>query len=396
MCFDLWVSEVSIADVQRITPDRNLDDHESDIETPKVSVVITSFNYAKYVLDAMRSVRAQNYANFECFIVDDASTDGSQKLIREEIARIDDGRFELLPLTNRVGQTGAFRVGLQKASGPFVAFLDADDLWMPDFLRAHVVCQLNTSWTSGFSYSDAIVLGADREILQGTWMDCGKNRPAKLAGGPETSRVVVTPTALIQPFDAETDVVEFLEHPWPAKWHFAPTSGCVFRRGLLTEIFPESDSDEISADYHIEMMASLLTGSLAISKALFFYRLHGENYFASHPVVGGKSLPGPWNDEENLTRNDKLLEHLQRRYDRLGALFGDWTVHTAAKKIARVSRAQRTLFATNQPELYRRVFHTPRYMSTRLANKMRGAIHGLRKPFARSQSETVITGSDGM
>ena len=352
-----------------------------DIHEPKVSVIVTSFNYRNYVKDAIRSVQTQHYKNFECLIVDDASTDGSADLIHDELDRLSDRRFELVRLTENVGQAGAFREGLRKASGSFVAFLDADDMWMPDFLQAHVMCHLNTSHSAGFSFSDAIVIGSEGEVLQGTWMDCKKDRPTMLSGDGGEGCIVTTPTDLIRQFDPATDTVEFVEHPSPARWHFAPTSGCVFRRGLLTEIFPETDADKISADYHIEMMASLLTGSLAISKALFFYRLHGENHHASHPVVGGRSIPGPWDQEDTLNRNDQLLEVLQQRYERLSALFGDWTVLSAAKRIALVSRQQRNVFAENQPELYRRVFRVPKWMSPQSSIKLREATRRLPKPF---------------
>jgi glycosyltransferase involved in cell wall biosynthesis len=99
--------------------------------TPAVTVVVTSFNYGRYVAAALESVRAQTMADFECVIVDDGSIDDSVAVIESFLS---DPRFRLVNQQNR-GVSHARNVGIGLAGAPFVAFLDADDLWRPEKLQ---------------------------------------------------------------------------------------------------------------------------------------------------------------------------------------------------------------------------------------------------------------------
>jgi glycosyltransferase involved in cell wall biosynthesis len=98
---------------------------------PAATVVVTSYNYGRYVGAALESVRAQTAADFECVVVDDGSTDDSIRVIKSFLA---DPRFRLVRQQNR-GVSHARNVGIGLARGPFVAFLDADDLWRPTKLE---------------------------------------------------------------------------------------------------------------------------------------------------------------------------------------------------------------------------------------------------------------------
>ena len=93
---------------------------------PKVSVIIPTYNRAVYVGDAIRSVQAQTHGNVEIIVADDGSTDETPTLV----AGFGDAvTYLALPHT---GQPAAARnSGLDEATGPFIAFLDSDDLFMP-------------------------------------------------------------------------------------------------------------------------------------------------------------------------------------------------------------------------------------------------------------------------
>jgi glycosyltransferase involved in cell wall biosynthesis len=90
---------------------------------PKVSVVIPTFNVARYVGDCLASVRAQTLSDWECIVVDDGSTDGTLQRIRGSA----DARIKLIAQSNK-GVSTARNVGLANASGTYLLFLDGDDL----------------------------------------------------------------------------------------------------------------------------------------------------------------------------------------------------------------------------------------------------------------------------
>lgn len=98
--------------------------------SPLVSVVIPVYNKADVVARALRSVCAQTFADLEILVVDDGSTDASLAAI----AAISDPRIRVLTQPNR-GESAARNRGIQSARGRFVAFLDADDEWLPLHLR---------------------------------------------------------------------------------------------------------------------------------------------------------------------------------------------------------------------------------------------------------------------
>ncbi len=92
----------------------------------KVSAIIPAFNAEAYVRDAIGSVLAQTYGDIECVVVDDGSTDGTAAAVAEYGQRV-----TLVQRPNG-GISVARNDGVSAASGELLAFLDADDLWMPD------------------------------------------------------------------------------------------------------------------------------------------------------------------------------------------------------------------------------------------------------------------------
>jgi len=90
-----------------------------------VSVVITCYNYGRYVEGCIKSVLDQTYQDFEIIIVNDGSTDDSEDRIRPFLQ---DERIKYIKQPNS-GQARAKNRGIQESSGKFIAFLDADDLW---------------------------------------------------------------------------------------------------------------------------------------------------------------------------------------------------------------------------------------------------------------------------
>lgn len=98
----------------------------------KVSIITPCHNGAKTIGEAIESVLGQSYANWEMIIVDDCSTDDSVSAVKA----FADPRIRLLQNETNPGPGGTRNVGIRAASGRFLAFLDADDAWLPEKLAA--------------------------------------------------------------------------------------------------------------------------------------------------------------------------------------------------------------------------------------------------------------------
>lgn len=97
-----------------------------------VSVIVSSYNYEAYVVDAVRSALEQRYPPAQVVVVDDGSSDGSVAALQAAFA--EEPRVRILAQANG-GQMAAWATGLRHATGDIIAFLDSDDLWDPGYLE---------------------------------------------------------------------------------------------------------------------------------------------------------------------------------------------------------------------------------------------------------------------
>lgn len=121
---------------------------------PTVSVVIPAYNAASVILDTVLSVRMQTLTDFELLIIDDGSTDNLGVVLSATLR--DDPRVRVIRQANG-GLAAARNRGLAEASGSFVGFVDADDLWHPDFLLKLVrALKMKPEAPFAFAYSRRI------------------------------------------------------------------------------------------------------------------------------------------------------------------------------------------------------------------------------------------------
>ncbi|MBL7664837.1 MAG: glycosyltransferase family 2 protein [Bacteriovoracaceae bacterium] len=99
----------------------------------KISVIIPTYNRERTILRALESVKAQSFAPFECWVVDDGSTDKTEELVNDFIQTSKLANFFYLKTENR-GVSAARNLGVIKSIGEWVAFLDSDDEWLPQKL----------------------------------------------------------------------------------------------------------------------------------------------------------------------------------------------------------------------------------------------------------------------
>lgn len=100
-----------------------------------ITVVIPAYNAAQYLPEAIESVLSQTFADFEAFIIDDGSTDNTAEVARLYVER--DSRFKYFSQANQ-GVSASRNQGIKLAKAELIAFLDADDQWLPNKLETHV------------------------------------------------------------------------------------------------------------------------------------------------------------------------------------------------------------------------------------------------------------------
>lgn len=99
---------------------------------PAISVIIPVYNMGPWLRDCLESVLAQTFTSFECILVDDGSTDDSPQIC-DHYAKKDD-RFRVIHKANG-GLSSARNAGLDDAAGEYIAFVDSDDVILPDYLK---------------------------------------------------------------------------------------------------------------------------------------------------------------------------------------------------------------------------------------------------------------------
>ncbi len=115
----------------------------------KVSVIIPVYGVEKYISATVQSVLEQTYKDFELLIVDDGSPDRSREICQQ----LTDSRIKIISQENR-GVSAARNTGIRHAQGDYLAFLDGDDLWLPQKLEKHVE-HLENSPSVGVSFSQS-------------------------------------------------------------------------------------------------------------------------------------------------------------------------------------------------------------------------------------------------
>ena len=101
-----------------------------------VSIITPSYNSAKFIAETIQSVQNQTYSNWEMIIVDDGSSDETENVVLSIIEN--DNRFQFHKLNQNSGPAVARNTGIEKASGDYMTFIDADDIWFPTFIENNI------------------------------------------------------------------------------------------------------------------------------------------------------------------------------------------------------------------------------------------------------------------
>lgn len=187
---------------------------------PDVSIVIPLYNAAKFIEETLRALQGQTHRTFEAIIVDDGSTDDSAKLVQGFCDC--DPRLKLIRQSNS-GVSVTRNRGAQVAKAPIIAFLDADDLWHPNFLEVMLrFMQQHPEVSVGFARTRFI---DERGVATGATSNPRlKNLQTKdfLAGNPTTtcSNLVVRQSAFLSSGGFQSGLNHAEDQLWLLQMHF--------------------------------------------------------------------------------------------------------------------------------------------------------------------------------
>ena len=134
-----------------------------------VSVIMPSYNTAKYISESIESVLKQTYTNWELIIVDDCSTDNTDEVIATFLG---DDRIRYIKNEKNSGAAVSRNRALREASGKYIAFLDSDDLWAPEKLEKQIDFMASTGCK--FSCTDYMIQ------MNGEWLPYVYTSPNKI------------------------------------------------------------------------------------------------------------------------------------------------------------------------------------------------------------------------
>jgi len=128
---------------------------EAPVTNPKVSIILPTYNRASLIMETIDSIRRQTFTNWELIIVDDGSDDNTEEII----SQINDARIKFHK-AGRIGISGKIKnIGLQKATGELIAFIDSDDLWAPSKMEKQIAAlqqypEAGFSLTGGYIFNE--------------------------------------------------------------------------------------------------------------------------------------------------------------------------------------------------------------------------------------------------
>ncbi len=136
------------------------------MQSPKVSIIMPLFNAAAYVRDAIESILAQLFDDFELLVVDDGSTDSGPDFVRA----ISDHRVRLISGNTNAGPAAARNRGLAAARGRYIAFFDSDDIALPEMLAdamdsAATGYEIVSCWYEGIDATGRLTQQDFKEVI---------------------------------------------------------------------------------------------------------------------------------------------------------------------------------------------------------------------------------------
>ena len=280
----------------------------SKICLPLVSIIVTNYNYEKYIEECLNSILTQTYNKIECIIIDDKSTDSSIEVIKKFISSHLNSNisFKLIESSKNKGQLAGFIKGIKEAKGEFICFVDADDVLLKDFVNIHI--QTHFKYHMAFTSCQHIEIGSKSEIHSVYSKNIVKNGAQNefefdFLPFEELEKTFSIPECFDNIYCKR---LPLREYPF-GSWYWGPTSTAMFRKNAL-ELFDTDETDEwrICADAFLFNYAHLIGSSLLIYAPLTAYRRHLKNGSSKMQINGNRNLLPP-DVNERISYNFKIL-----------------------------------------------------------------------------------------
>ncbi|MGN0402306.1 MAG: glycosyltransferase family 2 protein [Acetatifactor sp.] len=132
-----------------------------------VSIIVPVYNAEKFIIETIESVEAQTYSRWELLLVEDCSTDSTVALLEKYLGEKNDSRIRLIRQPFNAGAAEARNRGVREAVGRYIAYLDADDLWIPEKLEHELAFMKNGDIAfafTGYEFADELGVGTGKVV----------------------------------------------------------------------------------------------------------------------------------------------------------------------------------------------------------------------------------------
>lgn len=245
---------------------------------PLVSIIVSSYNYATFLREAIDSALYQTYKNIEVIVVDDGSKDNSPQIIVEYGNKI----FSILKANG--GQASSMNAGFESSNGEIIIFLDSDDTLYPDNVQS------------------IIPFFKDRSVSKVHWLLDEIN-----IDGKKTNKIV--PKFQLAQGNLLRDLIIHGPEKCGGPPYSPPTSGNAWSRDFINSIMPiPEELYKSNTDKYLQFLAPVYGEMRAVERSLGGYRVHGGNY-SLHPI---QEYAGEYLDR--FEKTCKIVEeHLQKK-----------------------------------------------------------------------------------
>jgi len=248
------------------------------------SIIIPTFNRAYIIETAIKSVINQSYTNWELIIIDDGSTDNTKEIV----ARFEEKRINYIYTKNN-GRSNARNLGIERAKGDYICFLDDDDFYYNDFLQEFYNEIIAKNNAIGIYMCNQDEETRSREIIKGKTIDFSRDK----------LRVLFEYSNNFQPFC---------------------TSKEIFKKEKFNPNF------ELGEDFNLLFRVMLQFPLFYIPKSLCVYKIHDEmtmeqesknELFIKLPYNRLDSLEDLFSNYSKLIKNNKAEKLLSNRYNKV-------------------------------------------------------------------------------